>query len=42
MQKQRSVALIRAVVGSLGLVLVVICAYGLKQAIGRDFDGSRS
>jgi methyl-accepting chemotaxis protein len=42
MQKQRSVArILGAVVGSLGIVLVVICAYSLKQAIGRYNDSNR-
>ncbi|GLR88147.1 methyl-accepting chemotaxis protein [Bradyrhizobium iriomotense] len=42
MQKQRSVArVLGAVVGSLGVVLVVICAHGLKQAVGRFADGNR-
>lgn len=42
MQKQRSVArILGAVVGSLGIVLVIMCAYSLKQAIGRYSDGNR-
>src|SRR3981189_3888613 len=42
MQKQRSVArILGAVVGSLGLVLVLICAYGLKQAVSRYVDSNR-
>ncbi|MBR0848364.1 HAMP domain-containing protein [Bradyrhizobium diazoefficiens] len=42
MQKQRSVArVLGAVVGSLGLVLVVICAYALKLAVTRYSDSNR-
>jgi methyl-accepting chemotaxis protein len=42
MQKQRSVArILGAVVGSLGLVLVVICAYALKLAVTRYSDSNR-
>jgi methyl-accepting chemotaxis protein len=42
MQKQRSVArILGAVVGSLGIVLVLICAYSLKQAVGRYADSNR-
>jgi methyl-accepting chemotaxis protein len=42
MQKQRSVArILGAVVGSLGIVLVVICAYSLKQAVSRYADSNR-
>lgn len=42
MQKQRSVArILGAVVGSLGIVLVIICAYGLKQAVSRYGDSNR-
>lgn len=42
MQKQRSVArILGAVVGSLGIVLVLICAYGLKQAVSRYGDSNR-
>jgi methyl-accepting chemotaxis protein len=42
MQKQRSVArILGAVVGSLGIVLVLICAYGLKQAVSRHTDSNR-
>src|SRR6478735_7768305 len=42
MQKQRSVArILGAVVGSLGLVLVVISAYALKLAVGRYMDSNR-
>lgn len=42
MQKQRSVAwILGAVVGSLGIVLVVMCAYSLKQAVSRYFDSNR-
>jgi methyl-accepting chemotaxis protein len=42
MQKQSSVArVLGAVVGSLGLVLVVISAYSLKQAVSRYGDSNR-
>ncbi|TPQ30535.1 methyl-accepting chemotaxis protein [Bradyrhizobium guangdongense] len=42
MQKQRSVArILGAVVGSLGIVLVVICAYALKLAVTRYSDSNR-
>ncbi|UVO40138.1 HAMP domain-containing protein [Bradyrhizobium arachidis] len=42
MQKQRSVArILGAVVGSLGLILVVICAYALKLAVTRYSDSNR-
>ncbi|MBR0716145.1 methyl-accepting chemotaxis protein [Bradyrhizobium liaoningense] len=42
MQKQRSVArILGAVVGSLGIVLVVICAYALKLAVGHYSDSNR-
>lgn len=42
MQKQRSVArILGAVVGSLGIVLVLICAYSLKQAVSRYADSNR-
>jgi methyl-accepting chemotaxis protein len=42
MQKQRSVArILGAVVGSLGLILVVICAYALKLAVTRHSDSNR-
>jgi methyl-accepting chemotaxis protein len=42
MQKQRSVArVLGAVVGSLGLVLVVISAYALKLAVTRYSDSNR-
>ena len=42
MQKQRSVArILGAVVGSLGIVLVLICAYALKLAINRYADSNR-
>ena len=42
MQKQRSVArILGAVVGSLGLILVVICAYALKLALTRYSDSNR-
>lgn len=42
MQKQRSVArILGAVVGSLGIVLVVISAYALKLAVGRYSDSNR-
>ena len=42
MQKQRSVArVLGAVVGSLGLVLVVICGYALKLAVTRYSDSNR-
>ena len=42
MQKQRSVArILGAVVGSLGLILVVICAYALKLAVTRYADSNR-
>ena len=41
-KKQRSVArILGAVVGSLGLVLVVICAYALKLAVTRYSDSNR-
>lgn len=42
MQRQRSVArILGAVVGSLGLVLVIICAYSLKQAVSRHAGSNR-
>ena len=42
MQKQRSVArILGAVVGSLGIVLVLICAYALKLAVTRYSDSNR-
>jgi methyl-accepting chemotaxis protein len=42
MQKQHSVArILGVVVGSLGIVLVVICAFSLKQAISRYVDSHR-
>jgi methyl-accepting chemotaxis protein len=42
MQKQQSVAhILGAIVGSLGIVLVLMSAYSLKQAISRYFDSSR-
>src|SRR5581483_8038923 len=42
MHKQRSVArILGAVVGSLGIVLVLICAYSLTQAISRYTDSNR-
>ncbi|KJC37340.1 chemotaxis protein [Bradyrhizobium sp. LTSP849] len=42
MQKQRSVArILGAVVGSLGIVLVLICTYSLKQAVSRYADSNR-
>src|ERR1700704_4795466 len=42
MQKQRSVArILGAVVGSLGIVLALICAYGLKQGVSRYVDSNR-
>ena len=42
MQKQQSVArILGAVVGTLGIVLVVMSAYSLRQAVSRYFDSGR-
>ncbi|MGY4236815.1 methyl-accepting chemotaxis protein [Bradyrhizobium sp. USDA 4449] len=42
MQKQRSVArILGAVVGSLGIVLVLICAYSVMHAVSRYADSNR-
>lgn len=42
MRKQKSVAhILGAVVGSLGIVLVIMSAFSLKQAVSRYFDSNR-